>query len=236
MLFRSTYVEIKNLDNHDIVVGGWRFDQGLNLIFPSGLTLPVNGYAVFAEFKSLVDSFYHIQSIDYDNSTLSNSGENIAITNSLGQLIDSVHYDIVAPWDTLANGYGASLVLCDESSDNDDPANWSAATNVQGAWNNTVITGNPMNNCTMSAGINDIINPMFVEVFPNPSNGIITINAIENSFSYVDILITDITGKNVYENSHASLPARINLSNEEKGVFFVSCTGKTTNRAVLIVQ
>ncbi|MEI7983108.1 MAG: T9SS type A sorting domain-containing protein, partial [Bacteroidota bacterium] len=41
------------------------------------------------------------------------------------------YYHPLLPWDTLANGHGPSLELCDPNSDNTDPANWRHALEFQ---------------------------------------------------------------------------------------------------------
>lgn len=213
-----TFIEIKNLDNAPLNIGGWRFDRGLNFALPSNLTIPANGYLVFAEFKSLVDVFFGIQSIDYDNSSLSNSGETVSLVNSVDVLIDSVKYDIVLPWDTLANGYGASLVLCDENSDNDLPANWTAATNFQGVYNAVNVTANPMNNCTLTAGVNDLVENN-IQLFPNPASNLIIVNGTDHSGNW-SLEIHDMQGRFVFEKQIIS--NTIDLPSLNKGLYIVS--------------
>jgi PKD repeat protein len=53
------------------------------------------------------------------------------INDNYGYLVDSVFYGVTPPWDTLANGFGSSLELCNPNSDNTDPLNWRHAIEFQ---------------------------------------------------------------------------------------------------------
>jgi hypothetical protein len=64
----------------------------------------------------------------WTNSALTNTGEKLELLNASGTVVDVVDYKATAPWPAAANNTGASLVLCDPKADNNDPANWAAAT------------------------------------------------------------------------------------------------------------
>ena len=61
---------------------------------------------------------------------LSNGGEKIQLNDNAGNVVDSLTYDDYLPWDTLCDGYGPSLTLCNPNLDNSIAENWSASTTV----------------------------------------------------------------------------------------------------------
>ena len=55
--------------------------------------------------------------------------EDIELKDGLDNVVDYVDYDDSPPWDTLADGYGPSLTLCNPDSDNELPENWTHSVN-----------------------------------------------------------------------------------------------------------
>lgn len=96
---------------------------------------------------------------------------------------------------------------------------------------NTVAVGAPLNDgngidaghirvYTISAmGINNAISMRCVNIFPNPSNGIVTIEYVENG--NLPFEITDVTGRIIAKGFLASSPATLDLSNETAGVYLI---------------
>ena len=64
---------------------------------------------------------------------------------------------------------------------------------------------------------NDTFTASKIRVYPNPSNGLITIETPTS----VDVTITDLTGKVVYNAKEVSNQSPINLSNLQKGIYLV---------------
>jgi len=82
-------------------------------------------------------------------------------------------------------------------------------------------------------GLKDILEQSSVSVYPNPTNGILT---IENHYLYVsNISIKDISGKLVYEGVLNGLETEINLIQEENGLYFIiiSNAQMSTTRKIL---
>ncbi len=95
------------------------------------LTISAGGRVVFAKTGPAFQAvFGQAPDYDFNNFGLGNGGGRVYITDASGVIIDSVHYDDQLPWPTDPNGSGPSLTLCDETSNNDDPANWTAATTL----------------------------------------------------------------------------------------------------------
>lgn len=140
------YIEFYNNGANAVNMEGYT-TSGVDFTFPA-MTLNPGAYSVIAVNAAAMQRTFGVSALQWTSGALSNSGEAITLKDNFGFLIDSVMYDDVAPWDTLADGWGHSLVLCDPNLDNNLGENWSAATTfvVVNAANDS-IWGNPGVGC-----------------------------------------------------------------------------------------
>jgi hypothetical protein len=71
-----------------------------------------------------------------------------------------------------------------------------------------------------------------IKVFPNPSNGVFTIDTVLPT----DVKILDITGKEVYKASNITNQASLNLTNLQKGVYMLKMkneNGEQTEKIII---
>ena len=80
---------------------------------------------------------------------------------------------------------------------------------------------------SIAVSINEINNQ--VSIYPNPSNGIFTIENLNGFGNLLGLEITDITGKTVLTQRSllrcVALPLQIDLSNHPKGIYFLKLYG-----------
>ena len=76
--------------------------------------------------------------------------------------------------------------------------------------------------CTIgcATGIDENNTKTDVNVFPNPTNGIINIQL--GQVEKAQIKITDVLGNSVYQSNNISLNFQIDLSNQPNGIYFIS--------------
>jgi len=148
------YVELHNQRAVPLVIGGWRFTEGIDFTFPSGMVMPAGGYLVVGKNANRLLARYpglNAGSVvgDYSGS-LANRGErialsfpdevistnnNVAVTNTIWILADEVDYKDGGRWDRWADGGGSSLELRDVRAANDLPSNWAASDETgKGPW------------------------------------------------------------------------------------------------------
>jgi PKD repeat protein len=140
------YIEFYNNGTAAVNMEGYT-TTGVDFTFPA-MTINPGAYTVLAVNAAAMQRTFGVSALQWTSGALSNSGEAITLKDNFGILVDSVMYDDVAPWDTLADGWGHSLVLCDPNLDNNLGENWSAATTfvtVNAA--NDSIWGNPGAGC-----------------------------------------------------------------------------------------
>lgn len=124
------FIEVLNNDNITWNLMNFYFDQGITFVFPN-ISLAPGAYLLVSKSSAAMQNSFGVPSQQWTESSLNNNGEPIVIKDNHGFLVDSVYYGSAPPWDTLANGQGPSLELCDPDSDNTNPANWRHALEFQ---------------------------------------------------------------------------------------------------------
>ena len=126
------FIEVYNNGNTSVDLTNFYFSKGIEYTFPT-FTLSPLSYVMVGKSSSLISSTYHVTAFQWNaGSALSNGGEPIVIKDNFGFVVDSVFYMPTLPWDTMANGRGPTLELCDPNSNNLLPANWRHAVEYQG--------------------------------------------------------------------------------------------------------
>ncbi|MFZ4521121.1 MAG: PKD domain-containing protein [Bacteroidales bacterium] len=126
------FVELYNNGLQPVDLAGFYFSKGIDYTFPA-MTLNSHAYVMVGKSSSLIASTYGVQALQWNaGSALSNGGEPIVLKDLFGFVVDSVSYLPTLPWDTMANGRGPTLELCDPNSNNLLPANWRHAVEYKG--------------------------------------------------------------------------------------------------------
>ncbi|MGH1336472.1 MAG: fibronectin type III domain-containing protein [Aureispira sp.] len=155
------FIEIQNTGVAPIDLNNVSFGSGVTYTFPMTILAPGAFYTV-AFNGAAFNNIYGLPANGIYTGGLSNNGETIILVDPMGNIIDSVRYDDGGVWpgggttQGSPDGGGASLVLCDATTDNADGANWSASTNSIGVTINTKnILASPgaANNCTAAVDV-----------------------------------------------------------------------------------
>jgi hypothetical protein len=127
----TEFIEIHNNDILDVNLVNYHFSAGVNFTFPEVILAP-GEYLVIARDSSAFANYYGFIPLQWSSGSLTNSGEILELRNAGGSVADVVEYSNTAAWSELANGMGSSLVLCNVSTDNNDPTNWNASISTTG--------------------------------------------------------------------------------------------------------
>ncbi len=119
------FIELYNAGN-SVNLQGFYFSAGVDFIFPS-TTLANGEYLLVAYNAAAIQYTFGKSALQWSTGGLNNSGEAIILKDNYGITIDEVTYADVSPWDSLADGYGPSLTLCDPASNNALAINWKAS-------------------------------------------------------------------------------------------------------------
>lgn len=105
------FIELKNIGSETLNLEGVYFDAGLTYAFTNAETLAAGEFIVLVSSNGGFAQRYPGVAIDGEYvGQLKNSGEHIVLVDSIGQPITSVDYLDVAPWPTLPDTAGYSLV------------------------------------------------------------------------------------------------------------------------------
>ena len=133
----SEFIELWNPTTHAVNLRGAKFSAGLGCDFPDNRDVPLapGGRLVLAASLYNFQLRYGIDvpvSVVYFN-RLGNDGDTLTLTTSTGTILESLHFDDIAPWPESADGNGYSLVL----------ANAAAPTVAASRRTSTTLNGNP---------------------------------------------------------------------------------------------
>jgi PKD repeat protein len=117
------FIELYNNDTVAINLQGFYFANPVSYTFPN-YTVGPHSYTLVAKSASAMSHTFGVTALQWASGSLSNTGALIKLKDRFNATVDSVQYGVLVPWDTLANGHGPSLELCDPNSNNALPSNW----------------------------------------------------------------------------------------------------------------
>jgi hypothetical protein len=122
------WVELYNRSTEPVDMTGWRIEGGIRFEFAPGTVIEAGAYLVVArDGRWLADRVSGIPMAGDYSGKLSNDGERLLLVDAWGNPVDDVRYHDDAPWPDYADGYGASLELCDPRADNALAGAWCAS-------------------------------------------------------------------------------------------------------------
>jgi len=122
------FIEIYNNGDATVNLDGFTFTSGIEFVFPA-VDLNPDEYVLVGINSAAMLSTYGVDAYQWTGGALSNSGELVELSDGIG-VVDAVDYSDQLPWDTLADGYGPSLTLCNPDADNAIPENWTHSVNL----------------------------------------------------------------------------------------------------------
>ena len=124
----AEFVELYNNGATAVDLSGWRFADGIDFTFPSGVTIPAGGYVLVAQNPATVLSKWGRTAYGPYSGQLSNTGERLLLQDRDGVTADQVNYQAGFPWPTVGETPGFSIELINPSMDNDLGGNWRSGT------------------------------------------------------------------------------------------------------------
>jgi hypothetical protein len=140
------FIEIENLGANSINIGGYYF-LGVSYIFPPNTVIAPGQFMVIgsdSDISAWQAEYPTVSAIGYFDGGLSNSGQQVALLNTGGEIVDSVNYLSNDGWPTAADGNGPSLEIINPMGNPDDPTNWQASAvngGTPGKPNSTPVNG-----------------------------------------------------------------------------------------------
>lgn len=131
------FLEFYNKGIDPVAMAGFQISEGVGYTFPQDIEILPDTFLLVAKDSVAMQLTFGVDALQWTTGSLSNGGELVELRDNLDNIIDTVHYDDWLPWDTLADGWGPSLTLCNPDLDNALPESWThsihfAATNSEG--------------------------------------------------------------------------------------------------------
>lgn len=189
------FIEFKNTSNHSINLSLLELDSAVRYQFPSNTLLPPKQFYVVASKPSHFYDYYGLISSGNFEGNFSNSGEQVILKDSKGNVIIDMTYGDSSPWPGKADGDGYSL-----TSENINPADNPAGYLY---WkHSTAIGGTPFANDSAGEPNTEGSFPKdSLLVYPNPTRGIVNIYLIsEEETGLVEMELYNMIGKQVYRS------------------------------------
>jgi len=121
------FIEIYNNSADAVNLEGFYFEAGIVFVFPS-YDLSSGAYVLVAKSSAAMTNTFGVESLQWTEGGLKNSGELLLLKDAAGVSIDSVEFLDVAPWPVACDGDGPSLTLCNPNDDNALAESWAAST------------------------------------------------------------------------------------------------------------
>lgn len=123
------FLEIYNNGTETVNLDGFTFVDGVEFTFPNVDITPEEYVLVGINSDAMFNTF-GVTAYQWTSGALSNGGEKIQLNDGGGNIVDSLTYSDDLPWDTLCDGYGPSLTLCNPDVDNSVAENWTHSLNL----------------------------------------------------------------------------------------------------------
>jgi len=125
------FFELYNNDTSTVDLSGYSLTQGVDFTFPAGSSIASGEYIVVT-VDTLMYTGNGYQVFQWTDGALSNSGEDIELTNLDGSVVDYVDYDDSGDWPGEPDGDGPSLELINPALDNNVALSWQVSSVLGG--------------------------------------------------------------------------------------------------------
>ena len=120
----SEFVELHNAGSTPVDLSGWKFSKGIQFTFPAGSSLKPGAFLVLAQETNGFKRLFQSAPFATFQGRLSNGGEVLELSDDLGQVMDTVDYQLGFPWPTVGDGAGSSIELIHPGLSNQVGGNW----------------------------------------------------------------------------------------------------------------
>ena len=128
----SEFIELLNTGPAEVVLTGWKFDDGIAYTFPPETKIAVGGFVVVAKSLEGFKAVFGKDALGPWKGKLKNNGEVLVLKDGKGAVVDSVKFASGFPWPTEADGEGSSLELINPAMDRLAGSSWRSSGFTEG--------------------------------------------------------------------------------------------------------
>jgi len=208
------FIEIRNTGSTEANLSGIYFrGTGFVYQFPANATLGAGLSVLIASNATVFQSKYGFAPFGEFTRQLSNSSEELVLSDAFGNLVDHVHYSDSSPWPD-ADGNGYYLMLAGLTLDNSLPGSW-------------IASNDPVTSTDTSAV------SVIITVYPNPVSDILTISS-ETEISSISLY--DLRGNRLLVMRCNDSLCTVDVSGLVRGTYIVRVFTAKGSRAVKFVK
>ena len=208
------FIEITNTGTTTVDLTGFYLSElGVSYQFPAESTIDAGEKIYLASNLSVFEEKYTITPFDQFVRNMSNSNQNLVLSDAFGNRVDEVHYYDGNPWPN-ADGNGNFLKLTDTTLDNSLASSWTAA-------DQNTLSGKKFTATST------------LKVYPNPVNDMLT---IQSGSVISKIQIVDIYGKVLQSIDIASEQAVVEFSGYATGIYFVKVSDSSGSKTQKVIK
>jgi hypothetical protein len=207
----NEFIELTNSGDEAIDISGFQFTKGITFRFPEGSAIKPNG-KIYVAFNSNIDFWQNKGQLvfQWESGRLADEGEIIQLETSTGIIVDNINYNSSSLWPDVSIPEGIALVS--DEVDNHFGNNWEVLMLDE------------------IVGIKDLREELKLQVYPNPTSGIVYFSGLNNENTRLDIY--NLSGVKVMSLEINSYNSQLNLSNLPQGVYLLRF-GSISQRIVL---
>jgi hypothetical protein len=196
------FIEIQNTGSTLVALTGIYLSKlGVSYQFPVNETIAAGESIYLVGDAATFQNKYGFIPFDTFTRDLSNSSQNLTLSDAFGNVIDQVTYTDETPWPEAADGDGFYLELTDVNSDNAQASNWIATSDeslsVTGLYNSEVDFA----------------------VYPNPAKEKVRVTSKQ---IIQEIIIFNPLGQKIKTYKVNLKSTEINISELNKGIYFLN--------------
>ena len=194
------FIQITNFGSTTVNLSGIYLSQlGTTYQFQYNSTINANSTIYIVANSSVFQTQNAIVPFGQYTRNLSNKSQNIVLADAFGNIIDEVNYFDSTPWPLNADGLGSYLQLTNNSLDNNLASSWVASST---ALKNNSFDSNYSN----------------ISIYPNPTDGFVSVNTSSNISKFE---IIDISGKILKSESVNNNNFSTDISNFSNGIYLL---------------
>ncbi|HQH19068.1 MAG TPA: lamin tail domain-containing protein [Bacteroidales bacterium] len=211
------FIEILNNGNIPVALKNYTFMDGNDTYTFMDDTIHAYQYYLIAFDSLKFKNFYKKTARQWNFGGLSNTGNTFILKNASAVVLDSVVYSSSNAWPSTANGFGASLTLCNPSADNALNINWTNSTEFIDSVNHIAVFASPGNGCMTTETKEKEKRDLFINCFPNPAKDKINVQIKDEATS---LIIYDIFGKIYFKLNEPSKNTIIDTELWTNGIYY----------------
>ena len=202
------FIELKNTGNTFLNLSDFRLDTAVQATFPQNTLVGPGQFLVAASKPFAFSSLYGVEPTVNFSGNFSNAGEEVLLTDPLGNPVISFDYLTTSPWPDLPDGKGNSLTAGDPAPEGDP--------NEAGYWqSSSKINGSPFADDGGLSSATHEQRAIELSVYPNPTESWLMVELNDNRHAEpASLALYDLQGRVVYAETFQT-QTRIDLEGNQ---------------------